>query len=205
MSGARRNQSLQDRSRRTRERLIEVGFSLFARHGFDEVTVDAICAATGVAKGTFYFHFPTKQALLVAAFHRGGDEVVRHAQDLAAAGTPFPEAVLALGARIANNTAAVPKPLARRATIEALAAIDGATDDGERHQRRRALVVLVEAGMRRGEVTAGFAPAEIAMALNWAMVQAILAWTASPGPAPTLETVMRARLTMLLAGVASRP
>ncbi len=41
MSGARRNQSLQDRSRRTRERLIEVGFSLFARHGFFDLTLQA--------------------------------------------------------------------------------------------------------------------------------------------------------------------
>jgi AcrR family transcriptional regulator len=203
VSSGRRNQSLQDRSRRTRERLIEVGFSLFAEHGVDRVTVDAICDAAGVAKGTFYFHYPTKQALLVAAFHRAGDDVARHAEALVASETPFVEAVLALGGRIARNTSTVPKPLVRRATVETLAAIDSDPDDTERHHRRDALLVLVEAGTRRGEIRTDFQPAEIAMALNWAIVQSILVWTAAPDRTVTLETVTRRRLTMTLVGVAA--
>lgn len=203
MSAGGRNQSLQSRSRHTRERLIEVGFSLFEERGFDGVTVDAICAAADVAKGTFYFHFPTKQALLVAAFHRGGDDVVRHAEDLVASETPFDQAVLELAERIARNTSTVSKPLARRATIEALAAIDTGAPDPQRHRRRDALLVLVDAGWRRGEVSPDFSAAEIVMALNWSMVQAILVWTALPDGAATLATITRRRLLMAMRGIVS--
>lgn len=204
MSSVRaRNQSLQDRSRQTRDRLITIGLDLFVDRGFDQVTVDAICTAAGIAKGTFYFHFPTKQALLVAAFHRGGAGLVDHAAVLVAAETPFTDAVLALGDRIARNTAKVPKPLVRRATIEALAAIDDDHNDGARHHRRTALLALITAGRARGAVNTSFPSAEIAMALNWAMVQAILTWTAAPGVRPTLPTIIRRRLTMALDGVAA--
>jgi AcrR family transcriptional regulator len=183
--------------------LIEVGFAQFAEYGFDAVTVDAICEAARVAKGTFYFHFPTKQALLVAAFYRGGDDVIQHAEALAESDTPFVEAVLALGGRIARNTSTVPKPLVRRATVETLAAIDAAPDDTERHHRRDALLLLVDAAARRGEVSTDFQPAEIAMALNWTIVQSILVWTATADRAASLETITRRRLTMTLVGVAA--
>lgn len=199
------NQSLQDRSRRTRQRLIEVGFDLFAAHGVDEVTVDAICDAVGIAKGTFYFHFPTKQALLVAAFYRGGDEIARLAAALVESETPLVEAVLSIGERIARSTAAVPKQLALRATVAALAAIDPAdATDVERHHHRDAQLVLIAAGLRRGEVSTDFRPAEIAMALNWTIVQSILVWAAGPDTSATLETIIRRRLMMTLVGLMPR-
>lgn len=201
----RTNQSLQDRSRRTRERLIEVGFDLFATHGVDDVTVDAICEAVGIAKGTFYFHFPTKQALLVAAFYRGGDEIARHAAALVASDTPFVESALSIGARIARSTAAVPKPLALRATVAALAAIDpGDLTDVDRHHHRDAQLALIAAGLRRGEISTDLRPAEIAMALNWTIVQSILVWAAGPDSSAALDTIVRRRLTMTLFGLVPR-
>jgi len=37
---------------------------LFSARGFDTVTVEQVCAAADVAKGTFFLHFPSKAALL---------------------------------------------------------------------------------------------------------------------------------------------
>src|SRR5262245_14809713 len=50
---------------RTRSDLFRAAMKLFEAHGFDAVTVDQICRAADVARGTFFLHFPTKSALLL--------------------------------------------------------------------------------------------------------------------------------------------
>jgi AcrR family transcriptional regulator len=47
----------------TRRRLIEAGTDLFAEHGLHRVTSARIARHAGVATGTFYLHFPDKEAL----------------------------------------------------------------------------------------------------------------------------------------------
>lgn len=49
---------------RTRRQIYDAAIDLFRLRGVDGVTVDAICEAADVAKGTFFLHFPTKGALL---------------------------------------------------------------------------------------------------------------------------------------------
>jgi AcrR family transcriptional regulator len=46
--------------------LIRAGMGLFTSYGFAPTTVDQITAEAGVAKGTFYNYFTTKEDLLVA-------------------------------------------------------------------------------------------------------------------------------------------
>ena len=47
-----------------RERILRVALELFYRHGVNSVGVDRIIAESGVAKMTFYRHFPTKCRLV---------------------------------------------------------------------------------------------------------------------------------------------
>ncbi len=49
---------------RTRQEIYRAAMALFEHRGFDAVTVEAICEAADVARGTFFAHFPTKAALL---------------------------------------------------------------------------------------------------------------------------------------------
>ncbi len=53
------------RSERTRAAIREAANGLFLKHGVDNTTVDAICAAAGVSKGTFYLYFHRKEDLLL--------------------------------------------------------------------------------------------------------------------------------------------
>jgi AcrR family transcriptional regulator len=53
-----------------RERLVAAAVELFYRHGFGAVGVDAVIAAAGVTKTTFYKHFEGKDDLMVAAVRR---------------------------------------------------------------------------------------------------------------------------------------
>ena len=49
------------RSERTRAAIREAANGLFLKKGVDATTVDAICAAAGVSKGTFYLYFHRKE------------------------------------------------------------------------------------------------------------------------------------------------
>jgi len=49
-----------------RERILETAYELFMHRGFRAVGVDEIIAETGIAKATFYRHYPTKNALGLA-------------------------------------------------------------------------------------------------------------------------------------------
>lgn len=70
-----------DRRRaRTRAALLRAGQALFAARSVDGVSIDDIVTAADVAKGSFYNHFPDKEALARAI----GEEVRRAAEALAA-------------------------------------------------------------------------------------------------------------------------
>ena len=50
---------------RTRQEIYRAAMELFLARGFDAVTVEEICTAADVARGTFFLHFPTKDAILL--------------------------------------------------------------------------------------------------------------------------------------------
>ncbi|MCW2654654.1 MAG: transcriptional regulator [Mycobacterium sp.] len=49
----------------TRRRVLDAAIAEFKRSGMAEADIGAIVAAAGVARGTFYFHFPTKEHVLL--------------------------------------------------------------------------------------------------------------------------------------------
>ncbi|EFH84985.1 TetR/AcrR family transcriptional regulator [Ktedonobacter racemifer] len=50
----------------TRQALVDAGLDLATSGGLRRLTVDAVVNKAGVAKGTFYVHFPDRTAFLVA-------------------------------------------------------------------------------------------------------------------------------------------
>lgn len=60
-----------------RDRILAVAGPLFYREGYRAIGIDRIIAESGVAKATFYKHFPSKDDLIVAAiegFERSANE-----------------------------------------------------------------------------------------------------------------------------------
>jgi AcrR family transcriptional regulator len=69
-----------DAAATTRDRLLEAARELFTTDGYHATTTPVLAKRAGVAEGTIYRHFPSKQALLNAAYqdvHRWGAEQVR--------------------------------------------------------------------------------------------------------------------------------
>lgn len=63
--------SLKERQRQEREDLIlQAAEELFLARGFHEVSIDEIAARVGIAKGTVYLHFTSKEELVFALVHR---------------------------------------------------------------------------------------------------------------------------------------
>ena len=60
LSSAREAQRLE-----TRARLFDAAAAEIGRSGLAGADVSTIAAAAGVARGTFYFHFPTKEHVVV--------------------------------------------------------------------------------------------------------------------------------------------
>ena len=77
---ARRAQIGRDRSARTRAELLAAARALYAARPFDQVTVDDVVGAAGVAKGTFYVHFDSLaelQSLVADELAREFDELLQ--------------------------------------------------------------------------------------------------------------------------------
>jgi AcrR family transcriptional regulator len=55
-----------DRGDLTRQRILDAAAAAFAEGGYAGTSLNDIIRATGLTKGGFYFHFPSKQALAVA-------------------------------------------------------------------------------------------------------------------------------------------
>jgi TetR/AcrR family transcriptional repressor of mexJK operon len=64
-----------------RRRLVEAARAAFMRDGFRGASVDRIAAAAGVAKQTFYNHFPSKEALFEETIRVGVRDIVVELDD----------------------------------------------------------------------------------------------------------------------------
>ncbi|HEY9242342.1 MAG TPA: TetR/AcrR family transcriptional regulator [Streptosporangiaceae bacterium] len=61
-----------ERGQATRAHLIEVATRLFATRGYDDTSIEAVLAETGVSRGSLYHHFPGKEALFRAVMDAEG-------------------------------------------------------------------------------------------------------------------------------------
>jgi AcrR family transcriptional regulator len=63
-----------------RERILAAGLSLFANAPYQSVTMDSVAAAAGVAKGTLYLYFESKEDLYLGILSDGLETIARNYQ-----------------------------------------------------------------------------------------------------------------------------
>lgn len=76
-----------------REALLDAAAALFCRHGFHAASMRDIARAAGMLPGSVYYHFPSKEALLLAVYEEGVARIAASV-DAAVAGLDTPAARL---------------------------------------------------------------------------------------------------------------
>ena len=76
--------SLKERQRQEREALIlQVAEEVLTEKGYYETSIDEIASRVGIAKGTVYLHFPSKEDLTVAIMMRDVRQLIAEIDEIA--------------------------------------------------------------------------------------------------------------------------
>ncbi len=71
--------SLKEKQRGEREALIlQVAEEVLMEKGYYETSIDEIATRVGIAKGTVYLHFPSKEDLVIAIFERDMQQLLQY-------------------------------------------------------------------------------------------------------------------------------
>lgn len=74
--------------------ILDAADELFAEKGFDGTTTEDILERVGIARGTLYYHFKSKAAIMDALIERYKDTLLTKAKEIAANQTiPIPERI----------------------------------------------------------------------------------------------------------------
>ncbi len=137
-----------------RDELLDTALDLCRRHGFAAMNVEQITRSAGVAKGTFYHYFASKDAMLEELVLRFGDALFGHLT--AAAEQPGGSAADRLGALM--HAAAAYKANQADAAYAAIAFTDGNLAlrhrlfQAWRDRARQVLLPVIRNGVRDGSL-----------------------------------------------------
>jgi AcrR family transcriptional regulator len=187
----------------TARRIFAAALTLFREQGYAATTVEAITQAAGVAKGTFFAHFPSKEALLD---HIGQIQIGR-IQAAIAADAQFPErdarAQLHLVvATMAQGLASQPVEM-RALTVEILARRSLFDIDRQGIGALDALMAqVIAAGQARGQLRADAPAARLATLARTSYFLALFEWVADEG----VDLIARSAsyLDLIIDGMAAR-
>ena len=90
MSVVDRPSARQAKRLQTKERLMGSAIAEFKRSGMADADVGAIVTAAGVAHGTFFFHFPTKEHVLLELEHREEERISKQLGRFVDSGNDLP-------------------------------------------------------------------------------------------------------------------
>lgn len=138
----------------TRERLLESARELFTTTGYHATTTPMLARAAGVAEGTIYRHFPSKQALLNSCYQevqRWGAGTVRDVQQVNGS---TGDRLMALGRRWLQEAADDPARMRLLLNWRAPRDLDAASV-ASAAALRSGLEHLIAHGKQEGSVRAG--------------------------------------------------
>lgn len=165
--------------RARKEAIYQVAMELFRRQGFDATRVEEITQAAGVAKGTFFNYFPTKEDVLLyigerhvtrlgAALANGSGRRITQSQSATTA--------LRLFMHTLADSLAEDRELVRLAVNKAMKMSHLAPVSPSRFGFRSLVAILVARGQRTGELHPDLEPELVAEVLEGLYYQQLAIW-----------------------------
>jgi AcrR family transcriptional regulator len=148
-------------AQRNRDRLLDAAVRAFSQEG-PEVTLDAIAKSAGVGIGTLYRHFPTREALVEAAYRSELGRLCDAAPDLLRT-MPAEQAIRAWMDRFVDYMTT------KRGMADALRAVIASGVNPYEQSRERmtgAIATLLRAGAADGTVRSDIDPADVLVGLS---------------------------------------
>jgi AcrR family transcriptional regulator len=173
---------------RTRAEIFRSALDLFTARGFERVTVEQICGAADVAKGTFFLHFSSKAALLVEWNRELAAELagrLRDPRDSALA--QYRTLVEELGEHWSR------RPDTTRALLHELLAVRSSETAAPEHDLRDLVEAVVRRGQERGEFRRNVS-ARVAAAAFLASCAAVFSSGRTDAPAALRNELLHALL-----------
>ncbi|EHI55093.1 hypothetical protein HMPREF9333_01713 [Johnsonella ignava ATCC 51276] len=65
-----------------KEQILDISFSLFLEKGYDNTSISDILSKLDIARGTLYYHFESKEAIMDAIIERSAKKIVEEAQSI---------------------------------------------------------------------------------------------------------------------------
>lgn len=78
---------------RTKRALLQIAYGLFISRGYENTSVDDIIEAAGIAKGTYYYHFESKEQTLEAVIGMMIEQEAEAARQVLASDAPVPQKI----------------------------------------------------------------------------------------------------------------
>jgi AcrR family transcriptional regulator len=181
----------------TRQGIYDAAMRLFVTRGYDAVTVEDVCGAADVAKGTFFLHFPTKDALLTEYGRVAMTELRERLAVQRGGATATLRAALRVLAERAEQ-----HPEIARLTVRETMARPAAIAESSLHGRTlgELLAAIVRRGQETGELRRGVAP-ELAGAVLVGSYFAIVNEWAVGAPRFDLTQAVDQALKIVLTGL----
>ena len=85
-----------EKGERRKKELLKIAYRMFIEKGYDNTSIDEIIAEAGIAKGTYYYHFPSKEATLEAVIDMMISEEAERAKAVITAPVPVPQKIIAV-------------------------------------------------------------------------------------------------------------
>ena len=175
-------------AQRNREKLLAAATEAFAEEG-EDVALESVAARAGVGIGTLYRHFPSRDALVVAAYQHEVDSLCAAAEDLLGP-QPADAALRAWAERFADYVA-TKRSMGTRCARPCRSS-DSSAFAETRERILGALRLLLDAGAADGTLRADVDPEDVMRVINAHLVP--------PGRSPSGGTPSAGCSTLSLTG-----
>ena len=180
----------------TRDQIFTTAMELFDERGYDAVGIDEIVRAAEVARGTFYFHFPRKDDVLIELIRRSDQHIVGKMAAIKR-GRPLRAVLRATTDGFAEVWEAR-RALLPHAGAVALRRIAEVQAERDREPLRLELVKHVAAAVEAGDLRSKLPTQMLADVFLLNVFAALMAWAAVG--APSLDVIMPAVIDLFLHG-----